>query len=106
MTIQMLFNPNILEFWQVLMGMQRDSFVSQSPSPVAATDSISSQSLRSQFITNARRQHPDSIVINKRPTQGKFDKLAIPLGFEGKTFKELFTYLLNKYGTIALGLYR
>lgn len=103
MTIQMLFNPNILEFWQVLMGMRRES--STILESQSSEEQKNGQSVRSQWRSGAR-QHPDSVHTAKRPTQGRFDKLSIPLGFEGKTFKHLFEFLLNKYGTIALGLYR
>jgi hypothetical protein len=107
MTIQMLFNPNILEFWQVMMGMKRESSVGLEPksereSVQKETNEASRESLRHQW--RNKRQHPSKVV--GRPTQGVFDKLSIPLGFEGKTFRELFHYLLNRYGTIAIGLYR
>lgn len=107
MTIQMLFNPNILEFWQVMMGMQRDSSIgleSKYEMQSVQKDATESQqrSLRHQW--RKKRQHPSK--VSGPPTQGVFDKLSIPLGFEGKTFQELFNYLLNRYGTVAIGLYR
>jgi hypothetical protein len=105
MTIQMLFNPNILEFWQVMMGMRRESAVAhEARAEEKKPPEDGRESLRKMVWRNAQRRHPSKVV--GRPTQGVFDKLEIPLGFEGKTFHELFSYLLNRHGTIAIGLYR
>lgn len=105
MTVQMLFNPNILEFWQVMMGMRRESVATLEASEENrnSNESESKESLR-QLWQKTQRHHPSKVI--GRPTQGMFDKLAIPSAFEGKTFRELFGYLLNRYGTVALGLYR
>jgi hypothetical protein len=104
MTIQMLFNPNILEFWQVMMGMKRESSIALEARGVRKEEDEARESFRKLVWRNAQRHHPSKVT--GRPTQGMFDKLSIPLGFEGKTFRELFNYLLNRYGTIAIGLYR
>jgi hypothetical protein len=103
MTIQMLFNPNILEFWQVMMGMRRESAVAheaRAEEKITPEDGI--ESLRQTW--KGQRRHPPTAPM--QPKQGVFEKLEIPLGFEGKTFRELFSYLLNRHGTIAIGLYR
>jgi hypothetical protein len=105
MTIQMLFNPNILEFWQVIMGMRRGSAVAhEAQVEKNKQPEDGRESLRMMVWRNALRRHPSK--ASSLPKQGVFDKLDIPLGFEGKTFRELFSYLLNRHGTIAIGLYR
>jgi hypothetical protein len=106
MTIQMLFNPNILEFWQVMMGMKREStkLYENSSSDNDPVPQLSG-GLRNQWQSSLLRQHLGSRIFSPPPTQGTFDKLAVPKGFVG-TFQHLFEYLLNEYGTIAIGLYR
>jgi hypothetical protein len=92
----------------VMMGMRRESAAAlesnsesvEKAQPEATLEA--KESLRHQW--RKRRQHPSKVM--GPPTQGVFDKLSIPLGFEGKTFRELFNYLLNRYGTVAIGLYR
>jgi hypothetical protein len=79
LTVQLLFNPNIVEFWQVAMGMKR--YDDLYPETSDASDVL--ESLQS----------------------GCFDELEIPMEFQG-TFGELFQYLLTCYGSIAIGLFR
>ena len=103
MTVQMLFNPNILEFWQVMMGMKRESAVAHEAQSEEKSTEGGRESLRKIVWHHAQRRHPSKVV--SRPIQGVFDKLAIPAGFHGKPFSELFGFLLNRYGTVAIGLY-
>jgi hypothetical protein len=104
MTIQMLFNPNILEFWQVIMGMRRGSAVAHEAQVEEKKQPEDGRGSLRLAWTKSQRRHPSK--ASSLPKQGVFDKLDIPLGFEGKTFRELFSYLLNRHGTIAIGLYR
>ena len=61
----MMFNPNIVEFWQVLMGKKR--------------------------MSNLRRERKEnSSGSETRAEQGMFDELLIPDGFKGNYRGELF----------------
>lgn len=81
----MLYNPNLLEFWQVAMGMKKENDSWGGGSNISVLNSTSSE---------------------HDPYQsGHFDVLEIPQEFHG-TFGELFQYLLICYGTITIGLFR
>lgn len=76
----MLYNPNLLEFWQIAMGMKKEEDLWM-------------------------RQNGGSSSENDPFQSGSFDILEIPKEFHG-TFGELFQYLLICYGTITIGLFR
>lgn len=76
LTVSMLYNPHLLEFWQVMMGMQK---------------STKNSMMSGMF---------DDIV-----QQGGIDILEIPANFSGN-FGRLFEILLASFGTVAIALYR
>jgi hypothetical protein len=87
-----------------MMGMRRESAAALESKTFRKEEDEAREAYRKLVWRNAQRHHPSK--ASGPPTQGVFDKLSIPLGFEGKTFRELFNYLLNRYGTVAIGLYR
>lgn len=69
----MLYNPNILEFWQVLMGKRR--------------------------LSNLRKERRDKNSNDSKPgrvlEQGMFDELLVPHGFKGdfRGIVNIFSFL-------------
>ena len=70
----MLYNPNILEFWQVLMGKRR--------------------------LSNLRKERRDKSSTDSKPSrvleQGVFDELLVPRGFKGN-FRGTVTVLQSTH---------
>ena len=90
LTMDLLFNPNSVEFWQTLTGADGVATYTET-----ITEDVQ-ESLGGSGVV-------DGVVM---PPQGKLDKLAIPSSFTGRTFGDLFCTLLLSYGTVAIALYR